>query len=268
MFTTKNSWIEQVYQYVEYYYWCPQALNKQSTEKVGGTAFRQVQERMRSYEVPLNAIFNITLRLLPSRILTNLLSLFVKSSFGQQFALIDVYSAIPEMGNFTQPDIAIETESSRIFIEMKIGANFHLDQIYKYILLHAWLNQKTGYKQPFLLLLSPKSISKQWASTERNQIFTEDESVNSLLMYLKNQDLPIALGDLKSTEFLLPGASEVLESLTIGSATWSEVGNYFNQELESLHQKGFNDGQEVIYKLISDFLTELKNRNLYNNSKA
>ncbi|OKH51919.1 hypothetical protein NIES2101_16685 [Calothrix sp. HK-06] len=121
------------------------------------------------------------------------------------------------------------------------------DSTSKYIFLHAWLNQKTGYKQPFLLLLSPKSISKQWESKERNQIFTEDESVNNLLMYLRKQDLPIALGDLKSTEFLLVGACKVLESLIIGSATWFEVGNHFNQELESLHQKESNDSQEVVY---------------------
>ncbi|TWH40362.1 hypothetical protein CAL7102_09679 [Dulcicalothrix desertica PCC 7102] len=26
MFTAKNSWIEQIYQYIEHYYWCPQDL--------------------------------------------------------------------------------------------------------------------------------------------------------------------------------------------------------------------------------------------------
>jgi hypothetical protein len=267
MFTAKNSWIEQIYCYVEHYYWRPQELNKHSSYKVDRSGFREAQLKMRRYEVPLNAIFNITLRLLPSRMLTNLLSLFVKGSFGQEFALIDVFSAIPEMRNFIQPDIAIETESSRIFIETKIKADFSIEQTQKYIFLHAWLNQKVGYKRPFLLLLSLEGVKKQWKSTERNQVFIEDESVNSLLMHLKKQGLPITLGDLKSTEFLHSGASDVLESLTIGSATWSEVGDYFNQELERLHQK-YDDSQEVIYKLISDFIIELKNRKLYKKSKV
>lgn len=128
MFTAKNSWIEQIYQYVEHYYWCPQDLNKHSTDKVGRNALKEVRAKMRRNEVPLNAIFNITLRLLLSRIVTNLLSLFVKSNFVQKSTLIDVYSAIPEMGNFTQPYIAIETENSRIFIETKINAD--LDRQY------------------------------------------------------------------------------------------------------------------------------------------
>ena len=267
MSSTKDSWIEQIYQYVEHYYWCPQDLNKQSTNKVGGIAFQEVRARMRRYEVPLNAIFNITLRLLPSRILINILSLFSKGTFGQNFTLIDVFSMIPEMGNFVQPDIALETENTRIFIETKVKHSFTLKQIYKYIFLHAWLNQRTRiYKQPFILLLSPKNIDIQWDNSDKNEIFREDKSIDSLLIYLNKQNLPMKLGNLVSTEFLHEDASKVLETLILGSTTWHTIGDYLNQELNSISQKNANDNQEVIYKLIADLLSELKNRQLYSTS--
>jgi hypothetical protein len=72
------------------------------------------------------------------------------------------------------------------------------------------------------------------------------------------------LGDLASTEFLHEDVRKVLESLTLGSTTWHTIGDYLNQELNSISQRETNENQEVIYKLIADLLSELKNRNLYN----
>lgn len=41
----KSSWIEEIYDYVEYYYWEPQHLNKQS-KTTGSEAFKQVRARI------------------------------------------------------------------------------------------------------------------------------------------------------------------------------------------------------------------------------
>jgi hypothetical protein len=258
MSQNKDSWIEQIYQYVEYYYWEPQYLNKK-------TSIAEVRATMRKTEAPLNAILNVTFRLLPSRILTNLLSLFSKADFGKEFALIDILSMIPETGYFAQPDITLETNTSRIFIETKIKSDFTLSQTYKYIFLHAWWNQRTGIynKQPFIFFLSPNNIHKQWIAKERNEIFVEDNSVTSIVEYLNENPLPLKLGNLHSTELLHKDAMQILNSQQLGSTTWQNIGDYLNNELEDIKQQIYDDSLEVITKIIYDFLLELKNRNLY-----
>ncbi len=258
MFQNKDSWVEQIYQYVEYYYWEPQYLNKK-------TSIAEVRATMRKTEAPLNAILNVSLRLLPSRILTNLLSLFSKADFGKEFALIDILSIIPETGHFAQPDIALETNTSRIFIETKIKADFTLPQTYKYIFLHAWWSQITGIynKQPFIFFLSPNDIHKQWVAKERNKIFVKDNSVTSIVEYLNENPLPLKLGNLYSTEFLHKDTREILNIQQLGSTTWQNIGDYLNDEFENIKQQIHDDSQEVITKIIYDFLSELKNRNLY-----
>lgn len=258
----KSSWIEEIYGYVEYYYWEPQHLNKQS-KTTGAEAFKQVRARMRSMEVPLNAIFNITLRLLPSRIISNLLNLFYKADFGKEFLLLNRLALVNDMGNFAQPDITLETETSRIFIETKINHKFSLDQSYKYLFLHAIWRQKTGIsKKPYVLLLSKSDIYSAWAPKERSEIFEVDKTATSVVSYIKNNPLPLKLGCINYTLHLHEDVKQILESLVIASTTWQSVGSFLQKEIENTSQV-CNENQEVINKLILDLLTELKNRKLF-----
>lgn len=229
----KSSWIEEIYDYVEYYYWEPQHLNKQS-KTTGAEVFKQVRARMRRMEVPLNAIFNITLRLLPSRIISNLLNLFYKADFGKEFLLINRLALVNDMGNFAQPDITLETDTSRILIETKINHKFSLDQTYKYLFLHAIWKQKTGIsKKPYVLFLSKSDIYSAWALKERFKIFEVDKTATSVVSYIKNNPLPLKLGCIDSTLHLHEDVKQVLESLVIASTTWQAVGSFLHQEIEN-----------------------------------
>ncbi len=258
----ESSWIEEIYDYVEYYYWEPQHLNKQA-KTTGGEAFKQVRARMRRMEVPLNAIFNITLRLLPSRIISNILNLFCEADFGRQFLLLNRLALVNNMGNFAQPDITLETETSRIFIETKISHKFSLDQTYKYLYLHAIWKQKTGIsKKPYVLFLSKSDIYSAWAPRERSEIFEVDKTAASVVTYIKNNPLPLKLGCIDSTLHLHEDVKQILDLLVIASTTWQAVATFLYLEIENTSQV-CNENQELISKLILDLLIELKNRNLF-----
>jgi hypothetical protein len=46
----------------------------------------------------------------------------------------------PSETKFTQPDVLIESDGARVFIEVKVDAKVKLEQVQKYALLHATMN--------------------------------------------------------------------------------------------------------------------------------
>lgn len=56
---------------------------------------------------------------------------------------------------------------------------------------------------------------------------------------------------------------EVIREVTLGSATWQSVGNVLKGELDSLEVAHPSEGDEVLGKLIGDFLGELDRRRLW-----
>ena len=268
MLTVKYPWIEQLYKYVEYYYWEPQQLSKQQIPgQTGGAAFKNVRQKMRCHEVPLNAIFNITVSLLPSRILNQLLNCFTRSktvNFGKPIKLVDIYPQINDPGNFAQPDLVLESDTTRILVELKVGAVFNIAQIYKYLFLHVLWNEQTGVrKKPYLFLLSPKELYNQWKASEKEVIFVEGKEADEVLKYLRRTALPAHLNSINSSTNLHKEAQLVLESLEVGFATWNTVGNLLKEESDRLNGRELSDGEEIIDKLVDDLLTELKNRQLW-----
>ncbi len=268
MLTAKFPWIEQLYKYVEYYYWQPQQLSKQQIPgKTGGAVFEKVRQRMRLDEVPLNAIFNISVGLLPSRVLNQLLNCFTCSktvNFGKRIELVDIHPQIQDPGSFAQPDLVLESDTSRVLVELKIGAKFNLSQIYKYLFLHVLWNRHTGVrKKPYLFLLSREELYNQWKTSEREAIFVESKEASEVLKYLKRTALPTHLDSINSLTNLHEEAQLVLETLEVGFATWNTVGDLLKGESDRLNERELSDGEEVIDKLIDDLLNELKNRRLW-----
>jgi len=268
MTANKNSWVEQLYQYVEYYYWAPNDLNKQSIPgKTGFAELEEVRQKMRRNEVPLNAIFNISLRLLPSRITNRLLACFVVDSstnFGDGFELVSIEGWGKDLANFTQPDVVLESDTTRVFIELKVNAPFSQGQVHKYVFLHAlWNMTAQKHKKPYLFFLSPRELYHQWGMPEREVIFREGTSANDLLNYMRAIPLPIKLGNKESTTSLHEEASRVFETLELGSATWHSVGACLQSELERFNKENRGEDKEVIAKLIGDLLDELDSRKLW-----
>ncbi|MGQ0601275.1 MAG: hypothetical protein ACT4QE_06205 [Anaerolineales bacterium] len=266
--TNQNSWVEQLYQHAEYYYWVPNALGKQSIPGQRGYAkLEKIRRKMRSTEVPLNTVFNVLLRLLPDRLLSNLLVRFTADNgmdLGKNFELVDTSSWEIDLGNFVQPDVTLESDAARVFIELKVEDHFSIQQAQKYIFLHAlWVIASGKQKQPCLLFLSPKSLHSQWQPSERSMAFAAERNAADLLKFLKSTDLPTTLGNKPSTVYLHEHASRILDTLILGSATWRTVGHCLYGEMQNLTGNALSDSHETVAKLIQDFLVELKSRKLW-----
>jgi hypothetical protein len=185
--TIEASWIEELYRYAEYYHGERQHLTGPREE---------VRERMRRTEVPLNAILNITLRLLPDSSTGRLLGIFLtepRVHFGS-LALTRLHPDDAKLRHTVQPDVSLESETARVFIELKVSARCTLQQVQKYVLLHALRNNGTGAgKVPFLLFLSPRRLYNQWEPGERDPVFAMGKGPEGLLEHLRATAFPEAV---------------------------------------------------------------------------
>jgi hypothetical protein len=59
----------------------------------------------------------------------------------------------PQGWKFIQPDVHLESDVSRVFIELKVDARLTLSQLNKYALLHRTLDEQGGAKRSYILLL-------------------------------------------------------------------------------------------------------------------
>jgi hypothetical protein len=264
-----NSWIEQVYQYVEYYYGTPNDLGKQSIPGRTGRAEQdRVKTKMRHSEVPLNAILNISLCLLPSRIINRLLNCFLVDrvvDFGRKFEMVDIsnWTDPARIRNFTQPDVALESDESRVFIELKVNARFTLSQVQKYLALHTLWEKKDGPgKQPYLFFLSPQDFYHQWDRKSPTKL-REGSELQDLHEHLRPIHLPGKLGNLEITADLRQNIAQTLERLTLGSATWQSIGQRLQSEIDGSTNAVLGNTDDTASKLISDLLNDLGNRKLW-----
>ena len=91
----RNAWPEHIYRYVEHYFWEPQHLIKTRSARLAAkargekyvTAFYRV---IRSQEVPLNLLLNIFLRVVPARVRTDVMRVFMPADgqLGGPFPLL------------------------------------------------------------------------------------------------------------------------------------------------------------------------------------
>ncbi|NWJ44902.1 MAG: hypothetical protein HXX08_03400 [Chloroflexi bacterium] len=262
-----NSWVEQLYYYfVESVHYSPNLFGLK-TDPENKLPYQQVLEKVRRYEVPLNGVLNISLRVFPTRIISGFLNCFLdtqKVDFCTSLTLRHYLVDIDRKVAFAQPDTTLEDENTRIFIEMKVGDNLELSQIWKYVMLLARWNLATEERRkPYLLLLTKKPIKAQWVTKERNIIFINNDGIDNLLTYLKNARIQRS-PRMSKDEFyrLKKEAKWVCDNLTIGATTWTEIGQYFQTELDKLRGELQTEFSETGDKLISDLLQEFRNRKL------
>ena len=263
----KNTWVEELYKYTEFYYWEPGHLNKVTKEdKKGIESFKEVQRNIRRREVPLNAIMNIAMRLMPRSIICKIFQRVIKreADFGKELGFINIYEKIGAFKDYTQPDMVFESETSRVFVELKIDANLTLDQVYKYIFLHGLWQQRTNVmKKPYILFIIKNDLQYQWVSKERDNLFRDGCDIKDVIEYIKNKELPLTLGKASSLEYLHKDVNTILGDLELGWSRWSELGEILHSEINGLSLSSMSDGEETIYKLINDILVDLENRQLW-----
>lgn len=251
-----DGWPEITYQYVMHYFWEPNHLFLKKDEdkliKATDEAKKHsekprrrdlVRERMLAEEVPLNYLLNVLLRLAPAAIRRACLEPFGVDLLDGGLASLVVKTPGEFKGDGlkTQPDVHLESETARVFIEVKVKAILTLQQIEKYVCLHAKLDEprREAKRRYVLFLVNPNT----------NSDMLEIEGIQqSILHKITHERIVKQLGH---------DASEV----TFGATTWAKLAETLEKELD--RQRGEQtEATEMLEVLIGDFLTDLKKRSL------
>ena len=209
---------------------------------------KEFRETIRRIEVPLNYYFLLLLRMSPASTIRRLLG-----PFGLDGLLASEHFGLEalEDTNFTQPDVRLESKRARIYIEIKRkGGKIALEQVQKYLLLHADMDTRYGRKDPYLLFLTPGPFASYWRPHGACQ--------GDIQAFL-NHETEVPLGALEAgvASDVLARYSEVRGAVRYGAATWNEVGTCLGKAYSELKCSGRSDAELC---MISDFLGELERR--------
>ena len=262
----RNIWPEQLYRYVEHYFWEPQHLIK--TEKAARSAHRRGERNIeafyrliRSQEVPLNFSLNLVLRIVPPS---------VRIAFLRQFqgdrAPSDIMNPQLLYGEdhpVTQPDLLLQTTTQRFFVELKVSGSASINQIEKYARLHAHLDRLQARREPYLYLLTPGPVDRGWRPRMERAVLKRD-GLQAFARKALRQRKP-SLKQLTESIGPSPEAlyDSVIDALRIGHSTWRTIGDCLHSERDRRLAQG-DDIADVMNALIGDFLTDLEARGLWN----
>ena len=237
-----------VYRLIEHYKWEPQHLGIGKKEKVP-----IFYKRVRQQEVPLNFLFQLLLRWSSSETISQILASFENPSLTAESGLGLLF---PSDFNFIQPDVWIESERARVFIEVKVGAITGLEQVQKYILLHAYLDKRDGEKRPYLLFLTENEFMNCWRPPLKAAL--SDGVQEFLVAATATATLPERLE--KRADKLIGRYEAAKGNVKYGVATWNSVGETLKGIRARWNQPGSND---VEMRIVDDFLEDLKQRKLW-----
>jgi hypothetical protein len=242
-------WPELIYRLVEHYKWEPQWLYK-------GEPAEKFYQGIRQQEVPLNFLFHLLLRLSQPETIGRILAEFVPENDSTGFE--DAQLKFPPMLDYVQPDIWMETPAKRIFIEVKVGAKIELEQVQRYLLLHAEMNIQRP-KDSYLFFLTGDEFGKCWSPRE-----SVGEDVPTFLRQkILAGTIPAKLGKkIKSGRILDEEYNAVKDRVQYGAASWNSVANC----LSSIMSECRSGNHETDIRIYDDFLSDLKRRKLWKDS--
>ncbi len=233
-----DGWPELTYRYIEHYAWEPQHLlltnSRSERADLSQSRIEAVYERLRRQEVPLNYLLNVLLRLAPAALRRECLRPFGVPLSDPGLASLALRT--PCDYERIQPDVHLESEGARVFIEVKVNAPLTLSQIQKYIDLHSELNSRNGSKQAYILFLVKSAIL----------------TISDVKRSFAHEGARPAIAGLINAE---------AGDITFGSTSWSLFGQTLAQELERRRGEE-TESAEILATLIGDFLADLKSRHL------
>jgi hypothetical protein len=151
-----RSWTEEYYDIVDHYFWAPDRLGHRSDKERRLKKSSEVLGVLRRIEEPLNHILGIFFALAPSRFVHELFARHAGVTITDELVLLG--RGIQKgygIADVTQPDFAFDGPSTFVTIEAKVGAGkSSLEQVLKYALLHAMIDEKTPRTTRALLYLS------------------------------------------------------------------------------------------------------------------
>jgi hypothetical protein len=236
-----DGWPELTYAYVKHYFWEPQHLTHTEASLVRAMKHHKkridaVDELLRTEEVPLNYLLNVLLRIAPASLRRTCLKPFGIDLMDPGLATLDLRT--PEDVASIQPDVQLESDKSRVFIELKVESKLTLEQIRKYVRRHQGLNtHPRPAKKPYVLLLVKDDQLRLYDDKSVRQDFSFD-----------------ALGEV-IPQLHEPYAGEV----TFGVTTWLALGEALYADLRRRREEQ-TDSLEMLEVLVGDFLKDLKSR--------
>jgi hypothetical protein len=241
-----NRFSDLLYRFIAHYKWEPQHLSG---------SVKEFEDRVRKQEVPLNFLLNAFLRFSSSATIGSVLTQcgFLDSELASQ----DFELKFPSETKFTQPDVLIESDEVRVFIEVKVDSTVKLEQVQKYALLHAKMNIQER-KRPYLMFLTKCHFPEGWSPSKDRVPSTDLHSfLGERLAKAQGFDFLTRSPE----EVVLKEYEEVKRGIKFGAQTWNSFGNQLKLLSAGLVE---NPDREVEVRVFEDFLSELRQRGFVN----
>lgn len=235
------AWPELAYRLLKYFRWEPQH---------NGASAKDFKRTVRRLEVPLNYFFLLLLRWSSPHTIRILLRPFEVNE-SQKFSRIQLAPLLET--DYTQPDVCVESERARIFIEIKRKyGKIKLHQVQKYLLLHAEMDQRSGEKEPFLFFLTPDSFAKHWSPATTG--------IGDVVEFLRSRvQAPLGKLEERISQEVLARHRSVQAEVQYRAATWQQV-------CDSLVGAQDRDGpcvySETELRILADFVAEVERRGM------
>lgn len=160
-------WTGHFYDICEWFYWVPRTFNRLPDPANPERGFEAVFRRLSRSEEPLNYIMRILVALGPNRLVAGLTERAIGGAWDDSYRVggRDFVARYALPLNSTQPDFIFDGVDNFVTMEMKIGAKTSLDQLAKYLYLHAKAEQ-IGQKprRHALVYLGPKTREALWGA--------------------------------------------------------------------------------------------------------
>jgi hypothetical protein len=246
----RDTWPELTYRFIEHFKWEPQHLAK-------GESTAVFREGIRKKEVPLNFLFNLLFHAMPAVWIARTVEAFEGSETTS--VPIDLAPRFPHEVSFSQPDILLEGSADRVWIECKVDAKTDIEQIQKYLALHAYLNSVGERRRPWMLFVTRGSLAQHWASpSERLRV--KEQGVGAVHELLRAAaDVPKFLSG-RTHQGLQADYDQSRHDVLIRQATWQQVGD----ALHSLTELELDNPLATpLHRMIRGFLGDLESRQLW-----
>jgi len=145
------AWPELLYRFGEHLKWEPARK---------GQSVAAFYARMRGHEVPLTFLFSLMLAWASTDTICELLRAFAVEGDGMEDR--GLHLCRPYDAGYTQPDVCLLSETARVFVELKWSTSIKLDQVQKYLALHADFDARFGRRKPYLLFLTREAFGECW----------------------------------------------------------------------------------------------------------
>lgn len=252
----KDTWNEEYYRIINFFYWEPQHLGKIKNPKTTYKGIDDVLKHLRKMEVTLNHQLNIFFKLAPNRFLLYLFSEVFKQKIAGQYQLIpqDDLEAMYDLRDATHPDFFFMGEKTLLCIEMKINAKSSLEQVMKYAMLSVFDDMQASKQRDFYLLFIGKS-------TFRNLWKQKYEGVQELRTALSKYELPAKTrkGHLDIAEYH-DQIRQKFRTMEISFINYQNLADILRSEHEGLPSDQEYTG--IYSKLLSGLVNELAIRGL------